>query len=194
MATSPAQAVLRAYCETHDKIFAFADTLTHEQLHWRPTSHSHSIGFHVWHVVRWADYMQAAFPGMTPTLQQRLGVRPQLWVTDSLAVEWGFGAFPLGYAETGMDMPDALVTELPFPEKPTFLAYVQRAFQAVEQAVQAIDDLQYQEPELSQPLTEEIWGAGTVGDAVLEHLMHDSYHFGIMRSLHSLQTAPADGG
>jgi hypothetical protein len=33
MVMSSAQAVLRAYCETHDNIFAFADTLTHEQLH-----------------------------------------------------------------------------------------------------------------------------------------------------------------
>jgi hypothetical protein len=136
--------------------------------------------------------MQAAFPGMTPTLQHQLGIRPQIWELKNLATVWGFHAFSLGYAETGMDMPDALVTQLPFPEKSAFLAYVQQAFQAVEQASQAIDDSQFQEPEQSQPLTEAIWGNGTVGDAVIEHLTHDSYHFGIMRSLHSLQVHQSD--
>jgi hypothetical protein len=43
MATSAAQAVLRAYCETHDEIFAFADTLTHDSYHFGIMRSLHSL-------------------------------------------------------------------------------------------------------------------------------------------------------
>jgi hypothetical protein len=39
-------------------------------------------------------------------------------------------------------------------------------------------------------LTEGIWGEGTVGGAILEHIKHDWRHLGMMESLLGLQGQP----
>jgi uncharacterized damage-inducible protein DinB len=187
MILSPAAIIISAYCQTHERILKLAGKLSDEQLHWRYTSVSHSIAFHLWHVARWADHFQAAVPGMTTELGRRLGPGAQVWESEGLAARWGFDAGQLGYGATGMTMPDDVAANLPFPNKAELLAYLRQALAAADQAVKAIDEQQFQETEQPQPLTEGIWGGSTVGDAVVVHLTHTNRHLGMIECLAGLQ-------
>jgi len=188
MPSSSPTTIVELYCGTHRRLLTLAEKVTEPQLHWRSTPQSHSIAFHLWHVARWADYMQAVIPGMSPELQQQLGSHGQIWERQALGVRWGFGLTELGYSQTGMQMRDDVARDLRFPDKAELLAYVGKAFAAVEQIVRSIDALQFQEAEQWQPLTEGIWGAGTVGDAIMEHIVHDNRHLGAIECLYGLQT------
>lgn len=94
----------------------------------------------------------------------------------------------LGFADTGWTMSDEVALTLPFPAKPTLLNYVGQSFKAVERAVRVIDDEQFLSAEQLQPLTEGVWGEGTVGDAILVHIVHGSTHLGNMQCLLGLQS------
>jgi DinB superfamily len=188
MSSSPAAEIIKAYRTTHARVVALAEKLADEQLRWRPTPSSLSIAFHVWHIARWTDHLQATFPGMTAELGRRLPPGVQIWEAEDLTTQWGFDAAQLGYAATGMTMPETIATGLMFPPKDTLLAYLQRAFAAVDRSLAAVDDQQFGEAEQPQPLTEGIWGASTVGDAILTHLIHDNRHLGMLECLAGIQT------
>ncbi len=130
--------------------------------------------------------MQASIPGMTPELGGRLGPGVQIWQVEGVADRWGFDTTQLGYADTGMTMPDEVAMRLPFPAKEVLLDYIERSFAQVDNAARTIDDEQFQSAE-QPPLTEGIWGAWTVGDAILEHVAHDNRHLGRMKCLLGLQ-------
>lgn len=187
MFASPAAMIIEQYCQIHRIILRYLQKLTDEQLHWQTPAGSHSIAFHAWHLARWADHLQASIPGMTPELGRRLEQGVQIWQVEGLAQRWGFPSDQLGYAETGMYMPDDVAIRLPFPAKPPLLDYVERVFALAERAANTIDDEQFTSAEQPQPMTEGIWGEGTVGDAVLSHLTHDYRHLGMMECLFGLQ-------
>jgi hypothetical protein len=187
MTRSHAAEIIGAYRKTHERIVALAEKLADEQLCWRATPDSLSVAFHMWHVARWADHLQATIPGMTPDLGQRLGPGVQIWDAEDLATRWEFEPAQLGYAATGMTMPETIATHLIFPPKETLIAYLRRAFAAAERAVEAIDEQQFDAAEQPQPLTEGIWGEGTVGGAILNHLVHDNRHLGMLECLVGIQ-------
>jgi hypothetical protein len=185
---TPAMLVIEAYCASHQRLLAFVEKLSDEQLYWQLNPQTHSIAFHIWHVARWADHIQAAFSGMTPELGRLLGPGVQIWDEDRTAARWGFRSAELGYAETGMGMTDAYATSLPFPARAELMDYVSRVFHRAEQAAQMIDDEQFQAREQPQDMTEGIWGESTVGDAIMEHLTHDNRHLGMIECLLGLQS------
>jgi hypothetical protein len=187
MEYSAAAQVINAYLDSHQLILTFSRKLSEEQLRWRSSEGSHAIAFHVWHVARWADHLQASIPGMTPELARRLTPGFQIWEADKVADRWGFDATQLGYAATGQHMPDDVALRLPFPDKAALVDYLEKAFAAAERAVKAIDDEQFRSLEQPQLLTEGVWGEGTVGDAIIEHLTHDNRHLGMMECLLGLQ-------
>jgi hypothetical protein len=89
-----------------------------------------------------------------------------------------------------MEMADAVATGLKFPPKDDLLDYVERSFALVAQAVSVIDEAQFNSAEQLQPLTEGVWGENTVGDAILEHVVHGNRHLGMMECLLGLQGIP----
>ncbi|HEU5102538.1 MAG TPA: DinB family protein [Roseiflexaceae bacterium] len=186
--TNVAAMITASYCQTHRRILAFAEKLADEQMSWRASPNDLSIAFHLWHTARWADYFQAAIPGMTEELQRRLGPGRQIWEHEGLARQWGFDAPGLGYAATGMHMDGDLAITLRFPDPRVLLAYARQAFAAAEHAVGAIDEQQFQATEQPQPLTEGIWGGSTVGQAIVDHIIHDNRHLGMMECLLGFQT------
>lgn len=190
MSDSAAALVIKKYLFTHERILAYLQKLSDEQIHWRLSANTHSIAWHTWHLARWADFTQACIPRMTPELTKRLPTGFQIWEREQFAARWGFDNAKLGFAATGMQMPDEVALQLVFPEKAELLRYVELAFAAIEQAVSVIDDEQFMADEQQQPLTEGIWGGGTVGSALLEHLVHDNRHLGMMESLLGLQGQP----
>jgi hypothetical protein len=190
MGGSAATRVIKEYLSNHDLILTYLKKLSDEQIHWQPSIKTLSIAWHAWHLARWADFTQAAIPGMTPELGKRLPQGSQIWDTDDVAKQWGFDNAQLGFGATGMEMSDEVAQHLSFPPKTELLNYVEKVFKVTEQAVKCIDDEQFAAVEQLQPLTEGVWGESTVGDAVLEHITHDCRHLGMMECLLGLQGQP----
>jgi uncharacterized damage-inducible protein DinB len=181
--------VHRSYRTTHERILHLVADLSDAQVAWQPTATTPSIAFHLWHLARWADHLQAALPGMHLVLSQRLGPRSQIWETDELARQWQLGDAARGRYDTGMEMDPT--TPLDLPAKQTLLAYVQRAFAAAEQGIQAIDDTLFSESEQPQALTDGLRGAdATIGGAIVTHLVHENRHLGMIECLVGLQGQP----
>jgi hypothetical protein len=180
--------VLENYCQVHRDVLAFTEKLSEEKMTWQATPKSLSIAFFLWHLARWADHLQAAIPGMTPELSRRLPPGQQLWETGNYSANWGFDAGITGYSETGMGMEMSEAARLVFPSKEALIAYVRQVFDAAEKAVYAIDEGQFLSHEQPQGMTEGIRSeGGTVGSAVMGHLVHASRHLGMMECLLGLQ-------
>lgn len=175
------------YQTTHQEILELAQRMSEEQLHWRATPEALPIAFHLWHVARWADHLQASIPGMTPELSRTLPAHKQVWESEQLAQRWGF-AGELGYAGTGMEMSEQEASRLHYPSQDELLAYAAQVFAAAEKMVAAIPRDEWDAMEQPQELTEGILGDSTVGDAIVSHLVHDNRHLGAMESLLGLQT------
>ncbi len=188
MEPSSVVSVHRAYLTTHERILKLAEGLTETQLGWQAGPTSPAIAFHVWHLARWADHLQAALPGMTEELSRRLGPRLQIWDAEGIEQQWRLANQDLGVNRTGMGV--GTTDELHLPQKATLLEYVRRAFAAADQAVQQVDAEQFAAPEQPQGTTDGVRNPeGTVGDALLVHLTHENRHLGMIECLIGLQGA-----
>jgi hypothetical protein len=156
--------------------------LLDEQIAWQPHPACNSIAFLVWHMARWEDHMQATIPGMTVELSRRLRPGQQVWERDQLAAKWGLNSAELGELELGTGFDRNLSTEPLWPQKEVLLEYAQQTFSAVEHAIGFIDEEQFEEIERSQfeneYMTETLAESVTVGNAVMEHLIHITRHSG----------------
>lgn len=186
MTDSGAELIVDDYCNVHRMMLAFLQKRSDEELRWNMGS-GNPIAWHAWHIARWVDHFQAAVPGMTAVLGQRLGTGVQIWHGEGIADKWGLAGIDLGYAQTGMYMPDEAAQQLIFPDRVVLLDYVEQVFAAAERAVGAIDAEQFASHEQPQPMTEGIWGDSTVGAALLSHVTHAYRHLGMMESLLGLQ-------
>lgn len=187
MSDSAAKLTIKEYLLSHKRILNYLQKLSDEQIHWRPSAETHCIAWHAWHIARWLDFTQACVPGMTPELSKRLDPGVQVWDAEDLVKRWGFDDAQLGFAATGMEMPDDVALHLPFPARAELLDYMERSFVEAERVVKAIDDEQFIAFEQPQPLTEGIWGEATVGEALLVHIAHANRHLGMMECLLGLQ-------
>src|SRR5574339_674274 len=84
------------YRLNHENLLELVNYLTEAQMAWTPNATTPSVGFHVWHLARWADYLQELINGRGS----------QLWEKEELAAHWNMETASLGYAQTGMSMED----------------------------------------------------------------------------------------
>jgi len=176
MSPSPARQIAERVREQQTLILAATRDLTAAQAATPPGPHAPTIGFHLWHIARWADIVQAHLHNMgaasdTPPIQE-------IWERDGLVEEWGLGGVDLGYRATGMGVPDAAAQRLTLPANHILQDYATRTFAAAETAVLAVDDERFNTPGCD-PLGRE----STVGGAVLNHLLHLGRHLGMIEAL-----------
>ncbi|MGQ0550096.1 MAG: DinB family protein [Armatimonadota bacterium] len=136
-------AVKQRYRLGHRRVLRVLEGLTEEQMRWHPTPVTHSISWNAWHLGRWADYLQAQIPAMTPRLQRVLGPRQEIWETENSAAMWGFDPAILGWRQMGTDMDDEIAASLPFPDKDTVVGYMRRSFEQAAFAVARIADEEF---------------------------------------------------
>lgn len=162
---------------THEWVLAAVAGLSPEQLR-RGSAGAPSIGFHLWHMARWADLLQAKLPEMTEALATRLSARPQIWESESLAARWELAVEQLGGEATGMGMDDDVSATLPLPAAEQLLEYARSAFAGVDEGVTGVDDGQLVESCV------DMYGARTsVGTALLSHVSHMNRHLGMIEAL-----------
>jgi hypothetical protein len=64
---------LRAYKVNHKLILGLAESLTDDQMLWRPAGYNNSIAFNLWHIARWSDNLIAEVLKEYPALDLDLG-------------------------------------------------------------------------------------------------------------------------
>ena len=177
----PTQAIASRTVQVHELIVKVTSDLSDEQLTRRPAdvapSVAPSIAWHLWHIARWADFLQASLPAMAPELERRLGPGRQIWEAENLAARWGL-ASTAGYAGTGMGLDDEGSARLRLPEKGLLLDYGRRAFSMADRAVAAVNDELF-----VTPCTDLYERRTSIGTAVLSHLTHANRHLGMIEAL-----------
>jgi len=154
--------------EVHSRVIGLVEDLTDEQLRWRPGANSPAIGFHVWHLARWADHDWAQFKGNT-----------QIWEAEGLASAWGLTSCGLGKGDTGTEMGDEQSAQLVLPSKAALVNYARSAFAA-------LDDFLTRVPVESQLRTTPApeYGGRTI-DAFV-YVTHDNRHLGMIEALRGM--------
>ena len=149
---------------THKQVLALVDSLTEEQVLRQPGEHAPSIGFHIWHLARWADYDAHRHDGS-----------PEIWVARSLDEAWGFPS-QLGEAAAGTGLDDDASARLPLPGKEPLLDYARAAFADLDATV--------------EQLVEEAQRQGNAGNDAVElvvtYATHDNRHLGMIEALRGL--------
>lgn len=178
----PISAIAYRVGQAHALILKVTSDLSDDQLTGRPApvppAVAPCIGWHLWHLSRWADLVQASIPGMTPELERRLGRASQIWEAEDLAARWGLSTDALGYRQAGTGLDDNESATLPLPGKDVLLDYARKALGAVDRAVAAVDDQQFQTRCI------DLYGNETsVGTAVMSHLSHANRHLGMIEAL-----------
>ncbi len=163
------------YRVNHENLLELVDGLADEQILWTPNDTTPTVGFHVWHMARWADYLQELINGRGC----------QLWETEGLAARWNMETNSLGYAQTGMEMDAQTAMALRMPGKAVLLDYTRRAFAAAQQAVGLIGDNDFFD--VYEGLHGENWHDGQIGPIVITWMTHDNRHLGMIECLVGLQ-------
>lgn len=139
-------------------------------------------------IIQWPRFKrdlqdEATIPGiMTEELARRLPPGQQIWEREQLATGWGFDPMQLGEAQIGTAFDIEISGELHWPKKEALLEYARQAFAAAEYAISFIGEEQFQETERLQSddeyMKESLAKTGTVGNALMEHLVHNIHQFG----------------
>jgi hypothetical protein len=174
--------ILERQHKTHRRLLEIVEDLSESQLDWRPDAHAPSIGFHLWHMARWADRLQSTLPAMLLAPAQAIDIAQEIWETDALAQQWELQVATLGYGQTGMEMSDEMAVDLKLPPKHVLVEYARAAFAAADRAVGALEDQQLEQRGV------DIYGQeNSVGYVLLVHLSHASRHLGMIECLRGVQ-------
>ena len=179
---TPLVSIMNYYREANADVLKTVSGLSDSQIAWHPHPACNSIAFLLWHIARWEDHMQATVPGMTAELSRRLPPAQQIWEKDQLAAKWGFASSQLGELELGTGFDRNVSNEPPWPKKEILLEYARQTFAAVEHAISFIDEEQFEEIERSEfdneYINDTMAQSVTVGNAIMEHLIHTTHHLG----------------
>ena len=160
----------------HKEVCSLVSSLPDEKIAWQPHPAATSIAFNVWHLARWADYVQSNLRTNTAGLRQRLEPHDEIWASENLAAAWGLLQTDLGNVEAGNDLEER-AAELRFPGRAVLLDYLQRCYALEEEAMAAVDEEQFQAHSDQHETTPE----DTVGRWLMSHLIHEWEHLGIIR-------------
>ena len=174
---------LRAYKVNHKLILGLAESLSGDQILWKPEGYNNSIGFNLWHIARWSDNLIAEILKEFPQLNVDLGEATEIWEQESLAEKWGLP--PVLYPG-GTGLSDQAVDGLVFPTKEEMIAYLRKTFSRTEEFIEKFDarypasDVITDEA-LHKTLTDIRWN-------LYYYLMHHCRHLGMMEALKGLLT------
>ncbi len=172
-----------AYQATHKAVLDLAESLNDEQIRWKPAGYNLSVGFHLWHLARWADMLQAFIAAQAPELDPGLGNGKEIWDTERLGEKWQFPA-ELGDFRAGTGLGEAAADQLPIPPRDELIDYLRRAYQAMENIVNRLDERYPTFENLAETQQKKL---RNIRQNVVGFYMHDDRHLGMMECLKGQQ-------
>jgi len=124
----------------HQALIDCTQDLTDDQFSARPSATSPPIGWHLFHIARWADRLQATFPIKFPDDGYQVDLPNQVWVTEKIASKWKLQPTKLGWLETGPGMSVEDAVSVAFNGKDELLEYAQLVFDLAEQKIKNLND------------------------------------------------------
>ena len=182
MVQTIASPIIARIARAHAQVLQLTGDLPERALRWRAGPRAPAIRFHLWHLARWADKVQASLPTLTPELGGRLAAAEEIWAVQALAIRWGLTPGQLGDSDTGMGLDDEASAALPLPDRDELLAYARRAFATTERSLATIEAA-----DLVAPCTDLYGNPNVVGDVLLSHLGHVNRHLGMVEALRGVQ-------
>ncbi len=171
---STAQAVAGYSALTHERLLHVIEDLDDAALRAR-TGRSNSVGFNLWHIARWADWLQAQIAG-TRGLDER-----SIWEREGLPSRWGWDSAKLGAWETGMGMDEGVSAQLPLPAKSEIERYARASLSALDTSIAGLDAESFDTP-LKSGKTNEMKDA-MIGSWIVSILVHANRHLGMIESM-----------
>lgn len=172
---------------SHNMLIELTESLTEAQASWVPGPHAPPIGWHLWHMARWTDRMQSAWP--TP---EGAAAR-EIWVQDDYVARWELDPVCLGVMQAGIGSTPAAAWQLVHEVgMARHLAYARRCFAAwaaVSEQIRAVDPATVRTGVRAFRVNEkrQVVDAPapqvTVADDLLFHLHHAARHVGMIEGL-----------
>ena len=150
------------------------------------------IGWHLWHMARFADRLQSQLSAVT-----KGDPVPEIWYRDEIAKQWHCDPQTLGVFESGMGQADAvaqsIITQV---GKDPIIAYAQMVFEICDATVANLKKKHFDKSYKgvlnfeTNFETGEVWETeakeSTVAQDLIFHISHASRHVGMMEALRGL--------
>ena len=166
---------------THHYIDLTISKLSSDDFCLRPAPTAPPIGWHVWHISRWADWFQASFPNQA-----------QIWETNAMVSELELDNMPLGPMQTGMMMSHDDAAQIPIIiGKERLIDYMKAVFELNKTVLQDITLENLYESRESFAKWDSVDGqvirakgkAVTLIDDIGYHFAHANRHLGMIEGL-----------
>jgi len=169
---TPSEIVSSRLAKLDGQLLQVVDALTDEEASKWPTTTAPSCKWHLWHMERWADYVQSL---LSPVVDEKM---PELWEFAGVADEWGFDGVDLGMWGAGSGLGNENGASLPLPSVPKVKAYAKEAFELLESRVGKLDDGTF-----NAALTDWHDVETNVGDAMVGYIAHANRHLGMLEAI-----------
>ena len=169
---SPSEIISARLNKLDSQILQAVDTLTEEEASTWPAATAPSCKWHLWHMGRWADYVQGL---LSPVVDTKI---PELWEFAGVAEEWGFEGVDLGMWGAGSGLGNETGQSLPLPAVSNVRSYAKEAFDLLEERVAKLDDESF-----NAQCTDWHDNDTSVGDAMVGYIAHANRHLGMLEAL-----------
>jgi hypothetical protein len=168
--------------EGHVAALALVVDLAEEQFRWRPDPGPQSIGWNLWHIAKWDDFMAEALVARTLSLSHR-GPARQIWNSRGIADQWGWQTGHLGFLDGGTGLPDEEAAALLLPAKQDVVVYATDAFKELEEVASELDDSLLAETVPGTIIYPPDEKQDTYGNYLMVWLNHCYEHLGTMEAI-----------
>lgn len=178
---------------THQSLISCTEDLTDQQIAQQPSLTAPPIGWHLFHIARWADRLQASFLIKATESGKQSDLHSELWVVEGLTTQWGLKPESFGLLETGTGMDVESAVSVALLGKSTLLEYARRTFAEAELAIDKLNVEQLQQTRRSILPQLQVSPAGhpyfsgerevAVLDDLLLHVSHAGRHLGMIEAL-----------
>ena len=169
---TPSEIVATRLEKLNGQLVQAIDALTDEEASTWPAKTAPSCKWHLWHMARWADYVQSLLSEVVANKT------PELWEFAGVADEWGFDGVDLGMWGAGSGLGNENGQSLPLPSTGRVKAYAKEAFDLLEERVGILDDTTF-----NAAFTDWHGNETSAGDAMVGYIAHANRHLGMMEAI-----------
>lgn len=169
---TPSEIISSRLNKLDSQILQSIDALTEDEASKWPAASAPSCKWHLWHMARWADYVQGL---LSPVVDVQT---PELWEFAGVADEWGFDGVDLGMWGAGSGLGNESGQSLPLPSVAKVRSYATETFDLLEKRVAKLDDESF-----NAPFTDWHDNETNVGDAMVGYIAHANRHLGMLEAI-----------